>query len=190
VPPGGNMIDWAWFNWYDPDRASKYKFEKIVISWDTATKASELCDYSVGTVWGVYFGLYYLLDVIRDRLDFPALRHKVIHLYNQWRFTTGLQPILLIEDAGSGSALIQDLSQTHVRASAVRPVGDKTTRMSTQSATIENGEVVLPLRAPWLENFRTEILAFPNGDHDDQVDSMSQALKYLTQRPRVAYTAA
>ena len=82
VPPGGNMIDWAWFNWYDPDRASKYKFEKIVISWDTATKASELCDYSVGTVWGVYFGLYYLLDVIRDRFDFPALRHKVIHLYN------------------------------------------------------------------------------------------------------------
>jgi predicted phage terminase large subunit-like protein len=94
----------------------------------------------------------------------------VIHLYNQWRFTTGLQPTLLIEDTGSGSALIQDLSQTPVRASAVRPVGEKSERMSAQSATIENGQVVLPLRAPWLENFRAEILAFPNGEHDDQVD--------------------
>jgi predicted phage terminase large subunit-like protein len=189
VPPGGNMIDWAWFHRYDPDRISKIKFEKIVISWDTAIKASELCDYSVGTAWGIYFGFYYLLDVIRDRLDFPALKHKVIEVYNHWRFTTGLQPSLLIEDAGSGSALIQELALQSIRASGVRPVGDKVMRMAARSAVIENGEVFIPVRAPWLENFRAEVLAFPYGVHDDQVDSMSQALNYLTQRPRVAYLA-
>jgi hypothetical protein len=54
VPPGGNMIDWNWFGWFDPARS--FKFEKILISWDTATKATELSDYSVGTVWGCASG--------------------------------------------------------------------------------------------------------------------------------------
>jgi len=61
VPPGGNMIDWAWFSWYDPDQISKIKFDKIVISWDTATKATELSDYSVGTVWGSIAGSIFCL---------------------------------------------------------------------------------------------------------------------------------
>jgi predicted phage terminase large subunit-like protein len=183
VPPGGNMIDWAWFNWYDPDRISKIKFEKIVISWDTATKATELSDYSVGTVWGVYCGFYYLLDVIRDRLEFPALERKVIQVYNWWHLTTGVRPRLLIEDKGSGSALIQNLRYRSISPYEVLPVGDKVMRMSAQSATIENGEVFLPIRAPWLDAFRTEVLAFPHGVHDDQVDSMSQALNHLSHGP-------
>jgi predicted phage terminase large subunit-like protein len=192
VPPGGNMINWSWFNWYNPDQLSKYKFEKIVISWDTATKASELCDYSVATVWGVCCGCYFLLDVVRERLDYPALKRKVIQLYNQWKFTTGLYPKLLIEDAGSGSILIQDLTPQGIYAYGVpqgiyaygvRPTGDKVMRMSAVSAAIEAGAVLLPTRAPWLEAFRTEVLAFPNGVYDDQVDSMSQALNHLINGP-------
>jgi predicted phage terminase large subunit-like protein len=189
VPPGGNMINWNWFGWYDPDRISKMKFEKIVISWDTATKATELSDYSVGTVWGVYFGFYYLLDVSRDRLEFPALRRKVSQVYNWWHLTTGIHPRLLIEDTGVGSALIQDLALQSIHAYAVRPVGDKVMRMSAQSAIIESGDVFLPLRAPWLEAFRTEVLAFPCGVHDDQVDSMSQALNHLSHGPQVGWIA-
>jgi predicted phage terminase large subunit-like protein len=61
--------------------------------------------------------------------------------------------------------------------------------MSAQSAIIENGEVFLPLRAPWLEAFRTEVLAFPHGVHDDQVDSMSQALNHLCHGPSFGYIA-
>jgi predicted phage terminase large subunit-like protein len=184
VPPGGNMVNWAWFNFYNPEQASKFKFEKIVISWDTAIKASELCDYSVGTVWGVDgFGCFYLLDVVRDRLDYPALKRKVKDVYNHWRFTTGLTPRLLIEDAGSGFILIQDLRPLGIHAYAVRPVGDKVMRLSAVSAVIESGAVLLPARAPWLEAFRTELLAFPQGVHDDQVDSMSQALNHMANAP-------
>jgi predicted phage terminase large subunit-like protein len=189
VPPGGNMIDWAWFKWYDPDQISKVKFDKIVISWDTATKATELSDYSVGTVWGVYCGFYFLLDVIRDRLEFPALERKVAEVYNWWHLTTGVRPKLLIEDKGSGSALIQNLRYGSIYPYEVLPVGDKVMRMSAQSATIENGEVFLPTRAPWLEAFRTEVLAFPCGVYDDQVDSMSQALNHLSQGPLFGYIA-
>ena len=183
------MIDWAWFNWYDPDQFSKVKFDKIVISWDTATKATELSDYSVGTVWGVYCGFYYLLDVIRDRLEFPALERKVTQVYNWWHLTTGVRPRLLIEDKGSGSALIQNLRYRSISPYEVLPVGDKVMRMSAQSATIENGEVFLPLRAPWLDAFRTEVLAFPHGVHDDQVDSMSQALNHLAHGPAFGWIA-
>jgi predicted phage terminase large subunit-like protein len=189
VPPGGNMIDWAWFNFYDRDRISNYKFEKIVISWDTATKATELSDYSVGTVWGVWCGLYYLLDVVRERLEFPALQRKVVEVYNRWRFTTGLRPTLLIEEAGSGSPLIQSLRPQGIYAYGVRPMGDKVMRMSARTPEIEARRVVLPKRASWLEAFRSEVLAFPNGVHDDQVDSMSQALNYLANAPKISYLA-
>jgi predicted phage terminase large subunit-like protein len=91
----------------------------------------------------------------------------------------------LIEDAGSGSALVQDLRHRNIHAYAMRPVGDKIMRMSAQSAKIEGGQVLLPVRAKWLEHFRTEILAFPHGVHDDQIDSMSQALSYLSAPPMI-----
>ena len=185
VPPDGNMIDWSWFQWYDPDKSPK--FEKIVISWDTAMKATERSDYSVATVWGEYFGFYYLLDVIRERLEFPALLRKVKQVYDHWHVRIGLRPTLVIEDAGFGTALIQELRHQQIRAHSMRPVADKITRMAAQSAKIEAGQILLPLRAKWLEDFRTEVLAFPHGVHDDQVDSMSQALSHIF-RPRPRYT--
>jgi predicted phage terminase large subunit-like protein len=188
VPPGGNMIDWSWFRWYTLN--SQRKFEKIVISWDTAIKATELSDYSVATVWGISWGGYYLLDVVRERLEFPALRRKVIEVYNQWFFATGIYPILLIEDASAGTVLIQDLRQRNIHAKGIRPVGDKVMRMAAQSAKIEAGEVLLPSGAKWLKDFRTEVLAFPHGSHDDQIDSMSQALSYMSSRPTIIAISA
>jgi len=70
-----------------------------------------------------------------------------------------------------------------------RPRGDKITRMAAQTAKIEAGYVLIPERASWLADFETEILAFPYGRHDDQVDSMSQFLNWIAfrqsrQRPR------
>lgn len=178
VPPGGNMIKWEWFNWYDP---SDLTVDDIVISWDTAMKATELSDYSVGTVWGVRGDLYYLLDLVRARLDFPALKRMVIEVYDRW--AAQQKPTILIEDAGSGTGLIQELYGYDIPAVAIRPEGDKVMRMSAQSAKIEAGAVHLPRHAPWLDDLKSELLAFPLGLHDDQVDSISQALNWLS-RPR------
>ena len=139
VPPGGNMIDWSWFNWYE---INDLAVDEIVISWDTAMKPTELADYSVGTVWGVRGNLYYLLDLIRVRLDFPALRRKVVEVYQRWEQLQ--KPTLLIEDAGSGTSLIQDLYDQNIPAVAIHPEGDKVMRMSAQSAKIEAGAVHLP----------------------------------------------
>jgi predicted phage terminase large subunit-like protein len=178
VPPGGNMVNWDWFKWYD---RKDLIIDDIVISWDTAMKATELSDYSVGTVWGVKGDLYYLLDLIRVRLAFPALKRKVIEVYEQWKEFQ--RPTVLIEDAGSGTSLMQDLDDCGIPTVAIRPEGDKIMRMNGNTARIEAGAVHLPQQAPWLDDLRSELLAFPNGLHDDQVDSMSQALNWLS-RPR------
>jgi predicted phage terminase large subunit-like protein len=178
IPPGGHMIDWNWFRWFEPD--SELAVDDVVISWDTAMKATELADYSVGTVWGRKGDLYYLVDLIRVRLDYPALRRKIIEVYQQWRWQN---PTILIEDAGSGISLHQDLYEQNIPAMAIKPEGDKVMRMSAQTAKIESGAVHLPKGAPWLDDLRSEVLAFPNGFHDDQVDSISQALGWMS-RPR------
>jgi predicted phage terminase large subunit-like protein len=179
IPPGGHMIDWNWFSWFEPD--NELAVDDVVISWDTAMKPTELADYSVGTVWGRKGDLYYLVDVIRVRLDYPALRRKVIEVYQRWRWQ---DPTILIEDAGSGTSLYQDLYEQNIPAMAIKPEGDKVMRMSAQTAKIEAGAVHLPRHAPWLDDLRTELLAFPQGVHDDQVDSISQALNWMSSRPR------
>jgi predicted phage terminase large subunit-like protein len=182
VPPGGNMIDWNWFGWHDG--GLPVPFDRIVISWDTAMKPTQLSDYSVGTVWGEWCDFYYLLDLVRERFDYPALRRKVIELYRHWSNASGLQPTILIEDAGSGTSLRQDLYNSGIPAIGIKPKGDKVMRMSGVSAKIEAGAVYLPRRAPWLDDLRTEILAFPHGVNDDQADSISQALSWLSQPKR------
>ena len=83
---------------------------------------------------------------------------------------------LLIENKGSGMSLIQDLMREGIRAIEVKPEGDKIMRMNAHTARIEAGNVHVPRRASWLDEFRKEIMAFPVGKYDDQVDALSQAL--------------
>ena len=146
-------------------------------SWDTANKATDMSDYSVCTTWERHDGEYYLVDVLRERLLYPDLRRRVVDHAKAFGAKT-----LLIEDKGSGTALLQDISYNDVRPVneifPIEPVGDKVMRMSAQSARIEAGRVYIPERADWLDDFRTEILQFPNGRHDDQVDSLSQFLNW------------
>ncbi len=175
VPPGGALIKRNWFRFYrDPPHKSGVR---MVQSWDTASKADEIHDYSVCTTWLVDGKDYYLIDVFRDRLEYPDLKRRVLTEAQHHGAKT-----VLIEDSGSGTHLIQELQ----RENAIRPIGrapkgDKVTRMSAQSAKIEAGQVYLPERAPWLEDFLVEMMHFPSGRHDDQVDSVSQFLAWIDQ---------
>jgi hypothetical protein len=82
IPKGGHMINWDWFRRFDPNEA--IGFDDVIMSWDIAMKATELSDYSVGTVWGIRGGFYYLLDLIRVRMDYPNLKRKIIEAYTQY----------------------------------------------------------------------------------------------------------
>ena len=150
--------------------------DMVVQSWDTAHKTGEHNDYSVCTTWGrTPERRYHLLDVFRAKLAFPQLVARVQSLYVQYNPDT-----ILVEDSASGSSLIQSLRQhSSLPIKALRPEGDKVTRLNVLTGIIESGHVILPPEAPWLDDFLLEITRFPRAKHDDQVDSLTQALAWM-----------
>lgn len=180
APLGGGIVEWKWFRFYDT-APRKQPGDQVVISWDTAAKAEEINDYSVATIWLVRGKEYYLIEVVRRRVEYPALRRLAIELA-----CLHFADVLLIEDKGSGTQLIQDLRQERAVGSVIGriPDADKITRMSVQTPAIEAGQVLLPKAAPWLADFHNEVVTFPKGRHDDQVDSLSQFLAWAQQRHR------
>lgn len=178
VPLEGNLIRRDWFTFYD--RPPEKEMQRIVQSWDIAMTTGNANDYSVCTTWLRSKDDYYLLDVFRDRLTYPNLRRKVPALAAKFEART-----ILIEDAGPGMALLQDLRRDlptgMVRPIGQKPQGSKQDRMVAQSAKIEAGHVHLPREAAWLDTFLLELLGFPNSRYDDQVDSVSQFLNWAAQ---------
>lgn len=154
--------------------------EYYVQSWDTAIKISNTSDYSVCTTWGVNGGNYYLVDMLRLRLDYPTLKEKVRKLSQRWN-----PKIILIEDKASGQSIIQDLRADGVQnIVAQRPKLDKITRFAAVVSLFQEGRVILPNKASWLNHFIKEVTLFPNSKHDDIVDSISQFLGYMKELKR------
>ncbi len=171
VPVEGGMIKKPWVRYYKIPPANPIR---IVQSWDTAYKPNQINDPSVCTTWAETKLAYYLLDVWRDRVEYPRLKATVKSLAAKWHPTA-----ILIEDKASGQSLIQELkAHTKLPTIAVNPENDKLTRMSAQSAKFEAGKVFIPESAPWLPDFEKELFTFPLAEHDDQVDSTSQFLNW------------
>jgi predicted phage terminase large subunit-like protein len=113
-----------------------------------------------------------VLDVYRERVDYPTLKRAVVAQFEQWR-----PQIILVEDRSSGMQLIQELSSgVQGRIKAISPTGHKTMRLQAQTTQFANGMVIFPEEAPRLNDCLKELLSFPKGKYDDQVDSISQAL--------------
>ena len=145
---------------------------KIIQSWDTAAKDGEQNDYSVCTTILVDGEDYYLLDVLRGRFDFPRLHQMALAQAERFKPTK-----VLVEDASVGIALAQVLrSKGRFRVEAVKVEHNKEMRFFIQLAKFEAGHVFFPRNAPFMPDLLAELLAFPRGKHDDQVDSLSQAL--------------
>jgi predicted phage terminase large subunit-like protein len=173
APLGGGLVKAEWFKRYgEKDRPEP--FDRIVQSWDTANKATELSDFSVCTTWGVKGKDLFLLAVFRRRLEYPALKRAV-------REQQGLfeASVVLIEDKASGTQLIQELlADGCYGVTRYQPTCDKIMRMHAQTAILENF-VHIPETAPWLAEYLHEMTVFPNGKHDDQVDSTAQFLDWF-----------
>lgn len=172
VPAGGNMFKRDWLSYYDrlPEITEN---DAIFQSWDTASKTGLANDWSVGTTWLHKDGHYYLIDVCREKLDYPALRAKMIEqasLHDPW--------IILIEDTTVGTGLITELRIEGLDAVDIKATQAKETRAHIQTPKFQSRRVHFPKSAPWLSALEAELLAFPGGRHDDQVDSIMQALAY------------
>jgi len=171
APPGGAMVKRHWVKPYSelpPPSEQLFTMQ----SWDTASKGGPDNDWSVCTTWIVTRKKqWYLVDVWRQRVDYPALKANVRSLAKRF----GARRVL-VEDAGAGTSLVQEMRHQVSGIIAVKPEGDKASRMAVASAKFEAGQVVLPERATWLPDLETELFAFPGNRHDDQCDSISQAL--------------
>jgi len=176
VPEGGAMIKREWLKRYQALPPSSVR-QFTVQSWDTAQKPGSDSDFSVCTTWVVAGSAVYLKDVFRGRFDYPTLKREAARLY------AAHKPVaILIEDASTGTPLAQELQREGKPVIPIRPEMEKVTRMSVRSVAIEAGQFHLPVAAPWLADFEAELLSFPNGRFDDQVDTVSQLLNWLHYR--------
>ena len=164
VPPGGTMIKRHWVRRYvELPLASRGRY--ILQSWDTTAKGGPDNDWSVCTTWLLTNDCqWYLMDVWRGRVDYPALKAKVEELAAHWQASQ-----IFVEESGTAIALIEELRFRVRGITGITPDKDKITRMSIASAIFEAGQVHLPERAAWLPEFEAELFSFPAGSHDDQV---------------------
>jgi len=173
TPLGGSYIKTKWLVYLEPHEFPE-DYDSKLQSWDTASKANQLADFSVCTTWGIKDGKFYLLDVWRKRVDFPELKQAVIAQFLKHQPQT-----ILVEDKSSGTALIQELKEANIYCiKSVIPKGDKAMRLFNKTVLFENGAVNLPAKASWLAEYVYELTSFPT-KHDDQVDSTTQALEYF-----------
>jgi predicted phage terminase large subunit-like protein len=153
----------------------------IIQSWDTAFEKSNRSDYSACTTWGIFDhpnqkgemkSNIICLDAFKQRMEFPELKQKALELYQEWEPDT-----LIIEKRASGAPLIYELRQIGVPVSEYTPGkgSDKIARVNAISDLFASGVVWCP-ETRWADELMEELAAFPNGDHDDLVDSTSQAL--------------
>ena len=170
----GNLIRREWWKYYDEtykDLALPY----VIISVDAAFKDGDDNDFVAIQVWGKKNGEFYLLDALKQHLNFVDTLAAIRNFKSQYEDVI----FILIEDKANGTAIINVLSAEMEGVIPVKPEGGKVTRANAVSPAIESGHVHLPRFASFVDDFVAECSAFPNGAHDDQVDAMTQALNRM-----------
>jgi predicted phage terminase large subunit-like protein len=180
VLDGGNIIKEEYLqNFY----IEAPRFHYIIQSIDTNCKEGTTSDYTTITTWGVRDTNVYLLDCWRKQCGYVELENMVISKYEAFK-----PSYVLIEETSNGYSLIDRLKKfTMVPIKPIKPRGSKTMRLEVCVPLFANGKVFLPEKAPWLYDYIQELLKFPSGDNDDQVDSTSQGLSFIQNRASTSY---
>ena len=152
----------------------------IIQSWDTAFEKSNRADYSACTTWGVFYrdvegtevANIIVLDAFKERMEFPELKRTAFEFWKEWNPDT-----LIVEKKAAGAPLIYEMRKMGIPISEYTPSkgSDKIARVNAVSDLFASGMVWRP-ETRWAEELVEELASFPNGDHDDLVDSSSQAL--------------
>jgi predicted phage terminase large subunit-like protein len=172
----GSIFFKTHFQYYQPEELPKAEF--VVQSWDTAFKTGEENDYSVGTTWYYAENKFYLIDRWKKKAAFSEVQTVI-----KMEAAKHHPDIILIEDKASGQSLIEEFKrESNLPILPFNPERDKTARAYAITPIIDNGQLFLPIHSDWLEDFLETVVAFPFGEHDDDVDSMTMAIRYLIQR--------
>ena len=173
----GAIVKREWWKEWETDTPPRCEF--IIQSWDTAFTKNERSDYSACTTWGVFYkdenpddAHIILLDAFKRRMEFPELKDTAYRHYMEWE-----PDAFIVEAKASGAPLIFELRQMGIPVSEFTPSrgNDKIARINSVSDLFASGKVWAP-RTRWAEEVMEEMAAFPNSDHDDLVDSSTQAL--------------
>jgi len=173
----GAMVKREWWKIWESETPPKCDF--VIQSWDTAFTKSERSDYSACTTWGVFYlnenpddPNIILLDAHKERLEFPELKAKALEMYTEWE-----PDAFVVEAKAAGSPLIFELRRMGIPVSEFTPTrgNDKIARMNSVTDLFSSGKVWAPSRR-WADEVMEEMAAFPNSEHDDLVDSSTQAL--------------
>ncbi len=174
VPAKGDIIDTDWIGEYEKP-PNRRKLEMLIISADTAQKETEIADFTAIGIWGILDGQYYLLDLIRDKMIYPALIAQCRALNEYWK-----ADFFLIEDKGSGQSLVQELqNEDGFNIVGIDPGNEnKVLRLMAETPSLRAGKVLFPKEASWLDHALLELRAFPRGKKDI-ADQLSQFLKFM-----------
>ena len=173
----GAIVKREWWKEWKEDKPPRCEF--LIQSWDTAFTKSERSDYSACTTWGVFYlnenendPNVILLDAFKKRMEFPELKEKAFNHYKEWE-----PDAFIVEAKASGAPLIFELRAMGIPVSEFTPSrgNDKMVRINSVSDLFASGKVWAPATR-WADELIEEMAAFPNSDHDDLVDSSTQAL--------------
>ncbi|MGM0215056.1 phage terminase large subunit [Enterococcus sp. AZ109] len=195
TPAGGDIFKRSWVRYYVPSIEMKIKlglgddvkvmpssFDIQLQSWDCTFKDKSTSDYVAGQVWGRSGVELYLLDRHHERMGIVDTMKAIQVMTAKWPDAVAK----LIEDKANGSAVIEMLKKKIKGLIAVTPQGGKEVRAQAVAPLWEAGNVYLPhpLWKPYTDEIVDELVSFPNADHDDDVDSMSQALVRIDNKPK------
>ena len=173
----GALVKREWWKVWEGERPPPCEF--IIQSWDTAFTKNERSDYSACTTWGVFYinenpndANIILLDALKERLEFPELKKRAMDMYTEWE-----PDACVVEAKASGAPLVFELRRMGIPVQEYTPTrgNDKISRVNSVADMFASGKVWAP-RKRWAEEVIEELAAFPNSDHDDLVDSTTQAL--------------
>jgi predicted phage terminase large subunit-like protein len=181
---GAAIVKREWWQIWDEDRPPPCEF--VLMSWDTAFEKGNRADYSALTTWGVFYhpdetgkaqANIILLNAFRERMEFPRLKQVAIDQYKDWK-----PDGVIIEKKASGAPLIYELRAMGIPVQEFTPSkgNDKISRLNAASDLFASGRVWAP-DTHWAEEVIDEVAAFPSGEHDDYVDSVSLAIMRFRQ---------
>tara|TARA_Y100001968_G_scaffold186381_1_gene170792 strand:- start:9957 stop:11441 length:1485 start_codon:yes stop_codon:yes gene_type:complete len=173
----GAIIKRDW--WQDWEFEKIPALKHVIQSYDTAFSKKETADYSAITTWGIfqpaegYEDCIILLDAMKGRYDFPDLKNLALEQYKYWQPET-----VIIEAKATGQPLIHELRKAGIPVIDYVPAKgrDKHTRINSVAPVFESAMVYAPLHEKFAQEVIEECAAFPNGQYDDYVDSMTQAV--------------
>ena len=177
----GALIKREWWRKWEKDTPPDLHY--VIQSYDTAFMKKETADYSAITTWGVFYpeeekpANLILLDCVKERYEFPELRRVALDQYKYWK-----PEMVIIEAKASGLPLTYELRQMDIPVQTFTPSkgNDKHVRVNTCAPLFESGMIWAPDQK-FAEEVIEECAAFPHGDHDDLVDSMTMAVMRFRQ---------